>query len=299
MPHFTGTEPAHCGAVPRTETIIFHLLGKYGLFMRSVNNQTRIDMNTPLGHYPAMGRPSKSKHPVAVLRKETGLSQREFAERLGIAPDHLAQIECGRSVSRWLAGQIAQRFGALVPQGEHKKSGGPKPRAVVPGKPLEYNSDLPEYKAAHFRAWGRRVETVKLAVPRWPLGVRWMEVAKGLQAIERALGDDLAGEPIIEIPVRAADLADLRTRLTAALARTSGLDVRSLPKDESHAPDLIVHAVGKEGSPLLHVELKHMAARESVPPDIKYLWQTLAHWVKRPGRPPKPLAATDARASKT
>ncbi len=224
-----------------------------------------------------MGRPSRSTHPVARLRRITGLRQVDFAKLVGITPDHLAQVECGRSVSDWLASQIVNRFGALVPAGVPGDFPDEMPRAVVDDKPREYNVKLPIYTADHYRAWAERVDGVRLTIP---LSGGWRGVLKGLRAIKKAVGKDLGGDAVVEIPLRGASRQDVRRRLTVAIAKTRGLEV-----DRSEGTDLAVGCAGAEAS-LLHIRLEQKKGLPSLVRDAIMAQAMSPPDEKRPGRPP-------------
>lgn len=237
-----------------------------------------------------MARPSKSKHPVARLRRMTGLSQREFAARLGITADHLAQVETGRSVSPWLARQIVDRFGALVPLGEPKDFGDQVPRAVVPGKPLEYGRSLPPLTEEHLQNWSRRVNCISVRLEGRPSATGWANVAKSLDTLQSFLGDSVVGQPAIQILVKGADSSDLLRGLTVAFAKTSGLQLLPPPKDDrGHVPDLTVGVTG-DNEPLLHVEFKNAGATTTPQPDHQDFWRGFISVPARPGRPPSAAA---------
>lgn len=230
-----------------------------------------------------MGRPSRSTHPVARLRRITGLRQVDFAKLVGITPDHLAQVECGRSVSDWLASQIVNRFGALVPAGVPGDFPDEMPRAVVGDKPRKYSVRLPLYTEEHYRAWAERVDGVRLTIP---LSGGWGGVLKGLRAIKKAVGEDLGGDAVVEIPLRGASRQDVRRRLTVAIAKTRGLEVRDPPEgDSNEGPDLAVGCAGAEAS-LLDIRLEQKKGLTSLVRDAIMAQAMSPPDEKRPGRPP-------------
>ncbi len=199
-----------------------------------------------------MGRISTSTHPVAHVRRITGLSQKDFAEALGISRDHLARIEAGSApLSDGVAGQISEEFGARLPSNSQSTPAtDSSPRAEDPHKGRPWK-DLPPYSKEHYEQWKRRTQ-VRVSYSGPQAGKAFL---RSMADVLYAIGEAFSGGGVDRLRIEVEGLApsgevsaDILKRLLVAIARTASLKIEK-PMGENRwlMPDLAVAAKGGSG----------------------------------------------------
>ena len=102
-----------------------------------------------------MAPPSKSNHPVAVVRKCTGKTQEQFAVMAGLAPITIRKIESGKGLSLENAAVIAAATGADPDSLLDEKSGHPR----------EFGRNT-KYSAESFEIWQKSYQNDHSDDPR-------------------------------------------------------------------------------------------------------------------------------------